>query len=173
MKFRTVARTVAFAIALAVLLSLLSACLGREAPSASLVLSEMLAFEKDCPAGTVYLASAGEGETGYFSESFCAALYGDGEVPAEWASVVDFAIFQSASPSPAELAVFRAIGRAEAEEVAEMCVRRLSVLRRFYRGTDLESYTSGGRVVILGRYVVMAVSSDAETAVEEARAALR
>lgn len=133
----------------------------------------MLAYEKDCPAGVIYLSSAEEGEEGYLSESFCAALYGDGAPPKEWASVREFAIFQSATPSPTELAVFRAAGRAEAEEIAEMCTRRLSVLRHFYRGTDGEVYASGGRVAILGHFVVMAVSSDAALAVGEAEAALR
>ena len=145
----------------------------RETVSPYAVLSGILSVEVDCPVGTVYHSAAAEGEEGYFSSSLCATLYGDGDLPAEWASVEDFAIFLSATESPTELAVFLTPTRADAEEVAELCVERLGVLQRYYRGSDLEAYAAGGRVVVLGRYVVMVISSDSDAALSEARAVLK
>ena len=147
----------------------LCACGRREETPAAAVLSRMLARERDCPVGTVYLSSAEEGTEGYLSQRLCAALYGDGGVPPEWSAVEDCAIFLTAREHPVELAVFRAASRDAAGAIAELCVRRLSTLRRYWRGSDYEGYTASAQVVILGRYVVMAVSSDARGAVEEAR----
>lgn len=162
------------AVLFAALLCIFSvSCRAEKKTPPLLVLSQMLSYERDCPAGVIYHTGAGEGEAGYFSDSLCAAFYGDGEAPPEWASVAEFAIFQSTAATPTELAVFRTSSRAEAKEVAEMCTRRLWVLRRFYAGSEYEAYAFGGSVTVFGKYVVSVVSSDVETAVDEARAALR
>jgi hypothetical protein len=166
-------RVFCFAVGLLLAALAVTSCAAAEEVPAAAVLSRMLARERDCPAGTVYLAFAEEGSAGELSDGLCAALYGEGTVPAEWAAVEDFALFLTARDHPAELAVFRAASRDGAEEIAELCVRRLTALRRYRRGSEYEAYTEGAQVVILGRYVVMAVSADAEGAVEEARAELR
>lgn len=155
-----------------VLLLCLTACASHEETPAGAILSAMLSCEEGCPAGEIYTRSAEEGEEGYLSESLCSALYGDGRIPAEWALVSDYAIFLTAAEHPFELAVFRCNSSDGTEEVAELCARRLAVLRNYWRGSDCEAYTSGGRVVILGNYVLMLVSSNAEAALEEARTAI-
>ena len=144
----------------------------RSVPT-GVILSQMLSYEPDCPVGTVYTSLSGEGEAGYFTPSLCIALYGDGAVPKEWESVEEFSIFLTATEHPVELAVFRSLSSADAEEVAELCARRLSVLRRFRRGTEYELYTARAQIAVFGRYVVMAVSADPEVAVEEARRVIR
>lgn len=129
----------------------------------------MLACEESPPTGVIYFPEAGEGEDGYMSEALCSALYGEGVMPKKWDLVSDFAIYLSAMEHPFELAVFRCDSWDGAEEIAELCMRRLVVLRNYWRGSDYEAYTSGGRVVTLGRYVLMMVSSDAELLLSEAR----
>ena len=156
----------------AVLLIVLPSCGARRDVPAGAVLSAILMREEHCPSGTVYSASAGEGEKGYFSESLCTALYGDEAPPVEWSLIADYAIFLTAAEHPTELAVFRCRSVADAEEVARLCSRRLTLLRQYWRGSEYESYPLGGRVVILGSYVVMAVCSDSLRAVGEARNAL-
>lgn len=150
----------------------LVSCGARGSVQAGAVLSAMLACEEHLPAGNIYHYGAEEGEAGYLSESLCVALYGDGDVPAEWEFVSDFAIYLSASEHPFEVAVFRCDLGDGTEEVSELCTRRLAVLRNHFRGSDYEAYTSGGRVVILGSYVLMIVSSDAEISLSEARDAV-
>ena len=129
----------------------------------------MLACEECLPTGVIYFPEAEEGEDGYMTEALCAVLYGDGVMPREWSFVSDFAIYLSAMEHPFELAVFRCDSWDGAEEIAEVCMRRLVVLRNYWRGSDYEAYTSGGRVVTLGCYVLMMVSSDAELFLSEAR----
>ena len=85
----------------------------------------------------------------------------------------EFAIFLTAAGAPAEVAVFRAASGMGAEEIAGFCTRRLALLLRYYRGSENEGYAAGGRVVILGRYVVMCVLKNAGSAVEEARRMLK
>lgn len=133
------------------------------------MLSAMLACEESLPTGVIYFPEAGEGESGFMTEALCAALYGDGVMPREWDLVSDFAIYLSAMEHPFELAVFRCDSWEGAEEIAELCMRRLVVLRNYWRGSDYEDYPSGGRVVTLGRYVLMIVSPDAELFLSEAR----
>lgn len=132
----------------------------------------MLACEESLPAGVIYDTDAEEGEKGYLSESLCIALYGDERVPAEWTFVSEFAIYLTAAEHPFELAVFRCDSSDGTEEVSELCARRLALLRNYWRGSDYETYTSGGRVVIFGSYVLMLVSSDAELSLAEAREAI-
>ena len=155
------------------LLVLRGGCAHREAIPAGAVLSQLLLCEADCPSGRIYQSTAEEGESGYFSESLCAALYGDGAVPEGWGAVEEFAIFLTAAGAPAEVAVFRAASGMGAEEIAGFCTRRLALLLRYYRGSENEGYAAGGRVVILGRYVVMCVLKNAGSAVEEARRMLK
>ena len=165
-------RVAALVLVAAFCLSVTS-CRTRGSVRAGAVLSAMLASEEDISAGEIYSSDAEEGERGYLSDSLCVALYGDGEMPPEWTFVSDFAIYLAASEHPFELSVFRCDSSDGAEEVSELCSRRLRVLRNHFRGSDYEIYTSGGRVVILGSYVLMLVSSDAEGALSEAREAIR
>ena len=151
----------------------LTGCGARDGVSAVALVSEMLSFEGDCPHGVLYDSSVEEGTHGYFSESLCAALYGDGKMPTEWEYVEEFAVFLSTSERPLELTVFVAVSHDGAERLAALCARRLAVLRRYYRGTDFEPYTASARIVMLGRYVVMAVSADAEGAIDVVRRGLR
>ena len=148
-------------------------CVRREETPVGAILSQLLLCEADCPSGRIYQSTAEEGEAGYFSESLCAALYGDGAVPEGWGAVEEFAIFLTATGAPAEVAVFRAASGMGAEEIARFCTRRLTHLVRYYRGSDHEVYTAGGRVVICGRYVVMCVLKNAGSAVDEARRMLK
>ena len=148
-------------------------CAQREEIPVGAILSQLLLYEADCPSGRIYHGTAEEGEAGYFSESLCAALYGDGAVPEGWGAVEEFAIFLTAAGAPAEVAVFRAASGMGAEEIADFCTRRLTLLLRYYRGSDDEVYAAGGRVVICGRYVILCVLRNAGSAVEEARRMLK
>ena len=157
-----------FALCIGIIL-LLTGCGFRAESTAAAMVSEMLSFEVGCPYGVLYDVSVAEGAEGYVSDSLCAALYGDGAVPAEWEYVEDFSAFLSTGEQPVELAVFLAVSSDGAELLAALCARRLTVLRAYYRGTEYEAYTGSARIVVFGRFVVMAVSSDAEAAIDAAR----
>ena len=165
-------RTTALLLCLWIFL-LQGGCAHREEVPVGAVLSRLLLCEGDCPSGRIYQSTAEEGESGYFSESLCAALYGDGAVPAGWGAVEEFAIFLSAAGAPVEIAVFRATSGMGAKEIAGFCTRRSALLLRHYRGSEYEGYAAGGRVVILGRHVLMCISRNAGAAVEEARRMLK
>lgn len=150
-----------------------SSCGADQEMPAGAVLSAMLAAEADCPPGRIYQNGTAEGAEGYFSESLCAALYGDGEVPAGFSCITDYAIFLSYGPAPVELAVFRVSSGTDTGTVADLCVRRMDRLCRYFRGGDLEAYPASGRILTKGNWVIFAVSSNSERAVEEALRAIR
>lgn len=174
-------------------LALLLVSCGEETPppSADTVLSAMQASMTETaqtlPDGLTYTRATPEGYPTYLSDTLFSALYGEaarglltadetaggtadeasdgGSVP----PVNDAAIFLSVAPYPCELAVFRCSDTRTAATVAGICRARLDTVSRGYKGGEWEAVAQGGRVVVEGCFVLLAVAEDPEAVLEAAR----
>ena len=79
-------------------------------------------------------------------------------------------MFFSALAEPCELMVFRCVSRSDTDLVAKLLLQRLDALRRQYRDTEQQAVVENARIVILGKYVIFAAVSNAEDAIEAAKA---
>ncbi len=144
----------------------------RQLPSPDRVLCALTDAEIGLPPGQTYLASAQAHETAYLSDDMFSTLYGKGELPWQLSLVEDYGIFLSTAQHPCEFAAFLCYSRSDTDLVAAMCQERLDLLRAHYNGTQYASYTQGARVAVVGRYVLLLVSSDADHALDAARRVL-
>ena len=138
---------------------LLCSCARTEA-SAAQVLEALTDAEIGLPAGQMYLSSAAEESQAYLSPDLMAALYGEGELPWQLSLVEDYGIFLSTAQHPCEFAVFRTYARSDTDELAALCCARLDDLRVHYKDTPYAAYVQDARVVVMGKYVLLLISSD-------------
>ena len=157
-------------LALSILL-LLCAC-AKEQATAAQVLDALVKAEIGLPAGQIYLSAAPEDDASYLSPDLVAALYGEGELPWQLSLLEDYGLFLSTAQHPCEFAVFRVRARSDTDDVAAMCLSRLDALRIHYKNTQYASYTQNARVVVIGKYVLLLISSDPDHAQRAAQRVL-
>ena len=151
---------------------LLSVGCAPSSPAPEQVLCALTDAEIGLPAGQLYLSRAEAHEATYLSNDMLSTLYGNGELPWQLSLVEDYGIFLSTAQHPCEFAAFLCYSRSDTDLVAAMCHERLDLLRVHYKNTQYASYTQGARVAVVGRYVLLIVSSDAENALRAARRVL-
>ena len=149
-------------------LMLLTSCARADASSAQ-VLDALIDAEIGLPAGQIYLSAALEDDASYLSPDLVAALYGEGELPWQLSLLEDYGLFLSTAQHPCEFAVFRCYAHSDTDDVAAMCLARLDTLRTHYKDTQYASYTQNARVVVIGKYVLLLISSDTEHALRAAK----
>ena len=153
------------------ILLLLCAC-AKEQATAAQVLDALVKAEIGLPAGQIYLSAAPEDDASYLSPDLVAALYGEGELPWQLSLLEDYGLFLSTAQHPCEFAVFRVRARSDTDNVAAMCLSRLDALRIHYKDTQYASYTQSARVVVIGKYVLLLISSDPDHALRAAQRVL-
>ena len=171
-RLRAAHRAAALLVTIQLLLAGLLSC-GRDLPppAALVILDAMQAAADGLPAGLVYDRRADPAGSGYLDGVLFSALYGpaarncfdggqdaDGQPTAPLAS--DGALFLSAVPHPAELAVLQCPDRASALSVA-LCRARLEGLRSAWAGTDYAAWAEAGDVTVADGFVLFAVCPDA------------
>ena len=75
-------------------------------------------------------------------------------------------------PIRCEFSVFLCDSNADTDAVAQMCLRRLSYLKSYWKDTEDASYLQNASVTVRGRWVVLCVSSDPENAIRAFRGAI-
>ena len=153
------------------ILLLLCSC-AKEHATAAQVLDALVAAEIGLPAGQIYLSAAPEDDASYLSPELMAALYGEGELPWQLSLLEDYGLFLSTAQHPCEFAVFRVRARSDTDDVAAMCLSRLDALHIHYKDTPYASYTQNARVVVIGKYVLLLISSDPDHALRAAQRVL-
>lgn len=182
---RAAHRAAALLVTIQLLLAGLLSC-GRDLPppAALVILDAMQAAADGLPAGLVYDRRADPAGSGYLDGVLFSALYGpaarncfdggqdaDGQPTAPLAS--DGALFLSAVPHPAELAVLQCPDRASALSVAALCRARLEGLRSAWAGTDYAAWAEAGDVTVADGFVLFAVCPDADRVLRAGRDAVR
>lgn len=133
------------------------ACTHTNEVSCHEIMSEAMESEVNLPAGTLYSLSAGEGEKGYMSESFLYAMYGDVDTSL-W---LDASIYVSSRLYPCEIAVIQCNSPTAAEDMAKLFCKRLTILKNAWDNSEKE-YKYSSEVLIVGNFVAMVLSSDAQ-----------
>lgn len=150
----------------------LSACSREQTVCPEQVLTSLTEAEIGLPAGQIYLSGADQTQESYLPPEVMAALYGQGEPPWQLSLIKDYGIFLSTVQHPCEFAAFLCYSHSDTDDVAAMCQARLDALYIHYKDTSYETYTQNARVAIIGKYVLLIVSSDSEHALDTARRAL-
>ena len=149
-------------------LILLCSCAHAD-PTPAQVLDALTKAEIGLPAGHVYLSAAPEDHEAYLSPDLMAALYGEGELPWQLSLIEDYGLYLSTAQHPCEFAVFRTYARSDTDDVAAMCHVRLDALRAHYKDTQYAYYVHNARVIVIGKYVLLLISSDTEHALRAAK----
>lgn len=175
-KFRLSFSKISFCTALILALTLLSSCFA-ENKDTSLIIKEMLSLSADLPAGRIYTTKSTPGAPDYLSESLLSALYGTDKYPRVFSRTESISIRLSSGLSTCEFAVFLCGTKKDAAEIADLCLGRLDTMRYFVKSNSQKLSLSdtnltnieNGIVTIVGRYVIMVVSPNAEKAVDAAK----
>ena len=165
------AQAICILLILSMLLSV-TACTSSPSLPCDGVLSAMLSFADEHPAGKTYHLSAEAGEDDYLSGTLQEMLYGELSLTPN-DGVADFALYLSQTTVPFELAVFRCTTGRKATEIAKTCETRIRTLRHYFRGQEEEVILASGRVLIYENFVLMAISTDADILIAEAKRVIR
>ncbi len=158
-------------------LFLLSSCFGTTDMGTSEIVRAMLNTQSNLPAGKLYTTLSTPGAEDYLSSELLRALYGtEGSFDA-FGNAAEIAIRAASGLHANEFAVFRCRSRRDAEEIADLCLARIDTIEHFIRlnsdvlgvpDSDLLS-AENAKVTIYGKYVIMALSKDADAAIEAAK----
>ncbi len=141
--------------------SLLCVSCSDRKKSSDRILSELMERCDGLPEGEILRSDAGEGSEGYASSAVLRAMYG--EDAEDLLRRCDFSIYISSFAAPYEIAVIRAVSRADARAISSLFFCRADELRVALRRTEFEGLTNEIRVLVSGRYVVMGITEDGET----------
>ena len=166
-------RYAAIFLILLILSVLLSSCEKKEVLSCSQLLRAMTDAEIDLPAGKYYSLSAAEGDDEYLSRSLLTALYGNGALPRVTEAWSDCALYLPFSDHPCEFAVIYCRDLDSAEDTARLMSARLAVLKNAKSSHEYSEMLEKARVVIVGNYTLLVISSDSESAIKIFKKALQ
>lgn len=145
----------------------------RGDPAPADVLAALTEAEIGLPAGQIYLSSASQEDAAFLPPDLISALYGEGELPWQLSQIKDYGFFLSTAQHPCEFAVFRTYAHSDTDDVAAMCHARLDALRVHYKDSQYAAqyahYLQQARVVVIGNYVLLLISADAEHALRAAK----
>ena len=161
-------------------LALLCGCSHNPSEHALSLVLTLTANEPNCPAGEVYLIPHAaslyalpeqEKDTPTIRiapKDVLSAAFGRSATSDIWelseALIDDGALRFSTTASPCEFIVLRCINRSDTDELAALLLQRLELLRQQYRATEYEALVARARVTVIGKYVVLAVCTDPESA---------
>lgn len=133
-----------------------------------------------CPVGDIY-ALSGEQSPSWIdsvprirtaSQELLQAAFGKSKndpIPQLSQAIVDQgALFFSTVGSPFECMVFHCVSRSDTGTVAELLLERMDALRRQYKGSNEQAAIEKGQVVIVGKYVLLAVGERADSMIDAA-----
>lgn len=156
-------------------------CVARGDITAHSLVLAAISTEDALPAGDIYLLPGGASlralsavDTGQLpvrisDTSLLSDAFGSGgglTLPAALDGTVDDGAMRfSTAASPSEFIVFHCISHSATNAVATLLHDRLDILRREYRGSDHEALLERAEVVVIGKYVLLLVCNDPETAI--------
>lgn len=159
-------------IALSLVLSIIFAgCSLRRTADCEQLLLKMLIHTEGASRenGSIFLQKAEEGSIEYFSDENKAILYGDKAVEYSFEKIEDFAIFISAR-FPEEIAIFKCYSSSDTSEVAKMCLLRADKIKVALKGTEWEEKSTGIRVSVHKRFVIMSFTDQPQMLEDKLRA---
>ena len=114
------------------------------------------------------------------SDALLVAAFGKSELSNEdhdfssflYALVDDGALRFSTGGVPCEYVVFHCVSRSDTEHLTTLLLERKEALRRQYRDSEHAPSVEQAQVVVIGKYVIFALCSDAEAAVDAAASAI-
>ncbi len=163
---------------LSVLLVLgLSSCAYGKTYDTKKVLYEMIKSEEKLPAGNIYSFKSSPGAPNYISSSLLSALYGEGSTPEVLSNAEDISLRLSSGLYCFELAVFLCPNTRDANEIADLCLRRIDTMEHFFNANSEKlgidpaclNNIKNAKVAVVGRYVLMAVSPNAADCIKGAK----
>ncbi|MBQ8005265.1 MAG: hypothetical protein IJ303_03025 [Clostridia bacterium] len=158
-------------------LLLLTACSVNKLPSAEEIVAEMLRSQSSLPIGKLYTKSSSPGAADYLSDSLLSALYGREELPDVFERAESIAIWTASGFDSCEFAVFLCKTKNDAEKIADLCLCRIDIMNHFIRSntkklsldTQIINRIEKAKVDIAGRYVIMVLSDDTDSAIKAAK----
>lgn len=167
---------ISLCLALFTVLGLCSCGYSNEIVPCENIVKAITDSEIGLPAGKIYSASAGEGESGYIPDSLLNSLFGGGGKISLFDSWIDYSFFMPSSVHPCEIVVILCNSPENAKDTARLLCRRLNTIRNVkddsqnINATDLALYLDGAEVTISRNYVLLIISSDTAAAKKTALA---
>ena len=184
---------ISLCLALFIVLGLCSCGYSNEIVPCENIVKAITDSEIGLPAGKIYSASAGEGESGYIPDSLLNSLFGGGGKISLFDSWIDYSFFMPSSAHPCEIVVILCDSPENAKDTARLLCRRLNTIKSVKgdgnRATpfgiteaqngaqqndesspDYSAYLDGAEVTISRNYVLLIISSDTAAAKKTALA---
>ena len=136
------------------LLGATASCQRAKSKSASEILEQEMQGVESLPAGEIYRSGRNVWESGYFSPSLMASMYGKEAEERTFPLIEEYAIYLSSFPNPCEISVFRCFSKTDVDRVAEMCLSRKETLRIGLAGMSLRARADAATVEVQGRTVI-------------------
>lgn len=151
-----------------------ASCSKNAPPARCIDILSAICDEVDLPDGRIY-SVGNPSPDGRLTEQLMSLLFTESvlgyfRIREDGGSAVDdCAVFISTSGSAVEFAVFRCTKTTVCTSVARICLSRLDVLRRSKNSEENKAHLDSGNVYILDNYVILAVSSEAASAIKAAK----
>jgi hypothetical protein len=189
---------ISLCLALFIVLGLCSCGYSNEIVPCENIVKAITDSEIGLPAGKIYSASAGEGESGYIPDSLLNSLFGGGGKISLFDSWIDYSFFMPSLAHPCEIVVILCDTPENAKDTARLLCRRLNTIKSVkgdkdsatpYSSApqkktapnnangspstvlpDYSAYLDGAEVTISRNYVLLIISSDTAAAKKTALA---
>ena len=137
------------------LLLALSSCSQKDASAEELF--DVIYFSlSPAPDGILYLSHSDEGTRHYMSSALFSTVYG----AIEENVIEEYAIYHTSFAIPFEIAVFKCYSPSDVDRVEALCLARLDLLLRHYKGTSYESAIRSASILHKGRFVAMLICTE-------------
>ncbi len=152
-------------------------CQKAEGPGSDEILKAMIKSAKDLKTGSVYTTLSSPGASDYLSDNLLLALYGRGQTPDVLKRTFSISLRTSSGLYAEEFAVFHCGSSRDREEIFELCLHRIDSICHFINANSQKLSLDSGinatidnaKVIILGDYVIMALSKNSDAAIKAAR----
>ena len=153
-------------LCLCIILLFLSSCAQKELIPCREILGKLVDAEIGLPAGQIYDLAAFEGDDEYLDERLINSLFGEGGSPPMRSGWIDLALFLPTSSHPCEFAIFLCDTPDTATDTARILCRRLDIINSLKTDDESSSILDSATVTIIGNYVLLIISSDAQNAIK-------
>ena len=145
----------------------------QSAKSAEQILASVTQGLSDLPAGHVRILGAPEYDPHYLPISLLRVMLASSEQFEEEDKISELALFLSETEELCEIAIFCADSSSSAEDLAELCAKRVNMLKSSPSlSKKNKEIAENSKIVLSGRYLLYAVSESAEEISEVFRASL-
>lgn len=153
-------------------LSAISCSNPPEMPRTNLIISTLCDTEISLPAGKIYSSDLNPTDKNHLSDRLISAYLGEPDIEKYKKDWVSYSIFVPSGSHPCEFAAIYCSTPEALIDTSRLLTSRIDSVKRQY-GNEFQGYTDNAKVINIGNFAILIISSDTATALKAVRKVCR